>query len=307
MIECTNPRGAAAGRRVIETGAISMRTEPALPEPGGSVLARLGSLEVRLAATPQERRSAFALRYDIFCRQMGARLAGADPVAGIETDRFDAVCDHIIVCDRAQSGPAGPKVVGTYRALRPEAAVDGYYSQAEFDIAPLLARHAGLRFCEVGRSCVAPSHRSMRGIEALWCGLWAYAALHGIDAYFGAASFVGTDPCDHALPLSFLHHHVGAPKGWQVAAHPAHAVSMDLLPRSAIDPQAAQRALPPLIRGYMRVNAHVGETAFIDRHFGTTDVMIVTPLRAMPHAYRRRFTKVTGLGLDPVVMATDMQ
>lgn len=281
-----------------------MRTEPALPDPGGSVLARLGSLEVRIATTPEEHRAALALRYDVFCREMGARLAGADHAAGAETDGFDAPSDHIIVRDTAV--PGAP-VVGTYRALRPEAAVAGFYSQTEFDVAPLLARHADLRFCEVGRSCVALSHRSMRTIEGLWCGLWAYAALHGIDAYFGAASFPGTDPLVHALPLSYLHHHVGAPEGWRVAAHPPHGVAMDLLAPAAIDPHAALRALPPLIRGYMRVNAHVGETAYIDRQFGTTDVMIITPLRAMPQAYRRRFAKVTGRVLRPVGIAADLQ
>lgn len=259
------------------------------------MLARLGSLEVRLARSEAEREAAFALRHAVFCTEMGASLPGADPVRGIETDRFDPFCDHIIVCDTAladdKDGTA--PVVGAYRAMRPQMAVEGFYSRSEFDIGPLFGNHPGLSFCEVGRSCVAATHRSMRAIEALWCGLWAYAARHGIDVYFGAASFPGTDPCAHAPALSFLHHHVGAPRDWSVEAIGPTAIAMDLVKKHEIDPKAAIRAMPPLIRGYMRVNAHVGRTAYIDRQFGTIDVMIVTPLRAMPAAYQRRFISVT--------------
>lgn len=270
-------------------------TQPVSRTHAAPVLARLGGLEVSLAESEEDLQAAFNLRYTVFCTEMGARLPGADPLGRTETDRFDKRCDHIIVRDTSAPGYDGTaRVVGTYRALRSEIAKGDFYSQNEFDIAPLLARHSDQHFCEVGRSCVAASHRSSRTIEALWCGLWAYAARHGIDVYFGAASFHGADPDQHALPLTFLDRHVGAPAQWQVFAHPGVGVSMDRLEANAVDRRAAIRAMPALIRGYMRVNAHVGQQAFIDPQFGSTDVMIVTRLARMPDVWKRHFVSVTG-------------
>src|SRR5262245_54870141 len=65
---------------------------------------------VRLAGTRAEVRAAQRLRYAVFGEEMGARLASA--ALGLDRDRFDAYCDHLIV-------RAGGNVVGTYRSLPP--------------------------------------------------------------------------------------------------------------------------------------------------------------------------------------------
>lgn len=270
------------------------------------LLARMGSLEVRLATSDEEKRAAWALRHAVFVAERGLALHPA----GLETDRFDPFCDHVIVRDLAHRGPGGlPPVVGTYRALRPERAVEGFYADAEFDLAPLFARHGGLRFCEVGRSCVAPSHRTKRTLEALWRGLFVYARRHGIDVYFGAASFPGTDPAPHAMALSWLCHNAAHPH-WSAPARPAGAVVMDRIAPAAIDARAALRDMPPLLRGYLRIGAHVGRTAYIDPVFSTIDVLVLAPLANAPILWRRRFETLTGEGFDnrraPVGIAPDM-
>lgn len=271
------------------------------------VLARHGSLEVRLAANGQEIGAAMRLRHAVFSAEMGL-FADA---SGVETDRFDALCDHIVVRDLEKTTPEGsPPVVGTYRALRPEATEIGFYSDAEFDLAPLLARHPGLRFCEVGRSCVARTHRSQPTLEALWRGLFVYAARHGIDVYFGAASFPGTDLDAHAMSLSWLYHNAVGRGHWAADARPSGAVGMDLVASEAIDSRLALRAMPPLLRGYLRIGAHVGQRAFIDPLFGTTDVLVIAPLDAAPGLWRRRFETATATGLGkppgPVGIAPDL-
>ena len=53
---------------------------------------------------------------------------------------------------------------------------------------------------------------------------------------------------------------------------------MDRMPPEAIDMKAALHALPPLIKGYLRLGAYIGDGAVIDRQFGTTDVMIILPV-----------------------------
>lgn len=258
-------------------------------------LARLGQFDVRLAATAAERHAAYRLRYEVFHRERGVDAPWMDHHGHIEADAFDPFCQHIIVIDRhARTLDDGPAIVGTYRVMARPAPGLGYYAEHEFGLAGLLEGHPQLVFCEVGRSCVAPAYRAMRTIEVLWCGLWAFACQNGIDAYFGAASFPGTDPKEHALALSYLHHHARATGRWRIPARRAHALGMDQLAPQTLDRHAALRAMPPLVRGYLRVNAVFGDQAWIDHKFSTTDVFVLTRLAAAPLAYRQRLERVTG-------------
>ncbi|WP_164730480.1 GNAT family N-acetyltransferase [Pelagibacterium montanilacus] len=265
-----------------------------------------------LARTAAELRAAQRLRYEVFVAELDARPPGADRLARLEADRFDPHCDHIIVRDRSRpDAVAGGAIVGACRVQPPEAAGEGFSSQAEFDIAPLLARHAGLRFCEVGRSCVARTHRTQRTIEVLWYGLWAYACRAGIDVYFGTASLPGADPERHRAVLAYLHARVGAPRDWAVDALGGGAVAMEGPTGGAMSRARALRAMPPLLRGYLRVNAHVGRSAFLDTAFSTTDVLVIARLALMPTGYRDRARRVTGLDLPkpsrPVGIPADLQ
>jgi putative hemolysin len=64
---------------------------------------------------------------------------------------------------------------------------------------------------------------------------------------------------------------------------------MDRLPKEKIDVKAALRALPPLIKGYLRLGAFVGGGAVIDRQFGTIDVLIVLPVEEIDSRYFDHF------------------
>ncbi len=72
---------------------------------------------------------------------------------------------------------------------------------------------------------------------------------------------------------------------WSVRAHEALRVEMDRMPLAAIDERAALRALPPLVKGYLRLGAMVGDGAVVDRQFGTTDVLMVLPVAAIAARY----------------------
>jgi putative hemolysin len=176
--------------------------------------------------------------------------------------------------------------------LRQQLAEDfgGFYTAGEFDIAPLIARHRDLSFLELGRSCVLPPYRNKRTVELLWQGIWNYVLLNRLDVMFGCASLEGTDPHRLALPLSFLHHYCRAPEPWRARALPERYVGMDRLSKEAVDPKAALRALPPLIKGYLRLGCYIGDGAVIDHQFGTTDVLIILPVAALNERYVEHFT-----------------
>lgn len=261
--------------------------------PAPATLGRLGPLEVRLATTKQEVKRAQKLRYRVFY-QDGSAIADAPTLlARRDKDAFDRICDHLLVIDHAAKPSLSGKqpVVGTYRLLRQEIADrhGGFYTENEFDIGGLIAQHAGLRFLELGRSCVLPPYRNKRTVELLWHGIWTYVRRHGVDVMLGCASFEGTDPDRLALPLSFLHHYAPAPEAWRARAHPSRYVEMNRMPKHAVDQKAALRELPPLIKGYLRLGATIGEGAVIDDQFGTTDVLIVLPVSAISARYIEHF------------------
>lgn len=259
------------------------------------VLGRLGSLEVRLATTKKDIRKAQRLRYHVFYEEMSAIPNAASLLARRDMDEYDAICDHLLVIDydvpRKPFRSAKPKVVGTYRLLRQEVADRhaGFYTAAEFDIQPVIDANPQARFLELGRSCVLKPYRNKRTVELLWQGIWNYVQFHRIDVMFGCASLEGTDPQKMALPLSFLHHFSRSPGEWLVRALPDRYVSMDILNKEGIDPKAALRSLPPLIKGYLRLGGTIGEGAVVDRQFGTTDVLVMLPVSAISGRYIDHF------------------
>ncbi len=257
------------------------------------LLGRLGSLEVRLATRTKEVRRAQRLRFRVFYDELSAVPNPASLIARRDFDQYDALCDHLLVIDHAATPfrKAEPRVVGTYRLLRQEVAdrAFGFYSAGEYEIERLVEANPSARFLELGRSCVLPAYRNKRTIELLWHGIWAYVLHHRIDAMIGCASLDGTDPTRLALPLSFLHHHASAPEPWRVRAVSGRYVSMNMLAKDAIDPKAALAALPPLIKGYLRIGATFGDGAVIDPQFGTTDVLAVLPVAAISRRYIDHF------------------
>lgn len=261
------------------------------------IYGRIGNLEVRMAASRQDIRAAQRLRYEVFYEEMSASPSAVATLRRLDQDPYDASCDHLLVVDRTPRETLPwrnlrrPRVVGTYRILRQDVAdrAGGFYSASEFDLAPLLARKRDYRFMEVGRSCVLKPYRNKRSVELLWHGLWTYARERRLDVMLGCASFEGTDAGAHAMALSFLHHYAAAPPDWTCHALPHLKKPMDLLPKEAVDVRAALKAMPPLIKGYLRLGAFTGTGAVIDRQFNTIDVLIILPVEKIDPRYFEHF------------------
>lgn len=263
----------------------------AAARPSEGLLGRIGNLETRIARNEREIDAAQAVRYRVFIEEMGAKIAPDATRRKRDIDAWDAVCDHLLVLDRSVEGDPEDQIVGTYRLLRHDVARShgGFYSATEFEVESLMARHPEKRFMELGRSCVLPEYRTKRTVELLWQGCWAYALMHRVDAMFGCGSFPGIRPEEHALALSFLYHHAVARGEWAVRALPGLYREMDLMPVEAINPRKALAAMPPLIKGYLRLGAMIGEGAVVDHAFNTTDALIVLPISSISDRYRNYY------------------
>ncbi|MFC0244917.1 GNAT family N-acetyltransferase [Falsochrobactrum ovis] len=255
--------------------------------PPSNILGRIGSLEVRLANSRDAIEAAQELRFRVFFEEMGARKENIEEVELRDADRFDTACDHLLVYDTSLPLPEHKQIVGTYRLMRSEQAekTKGFYSADEFDIQKLIDTRPGINPLELGRSCVQAEYRSKRTVELLWQGAWAYCRRYSIDVMFGCASFHGPVPAAHALGLSFLHNHCRATPDWDVSALPHRYQTMDMMPVEAINNKVALFSMPPLIKGYLRLGAMIGDGAVIDEAFGTTDVFIILPIERISSRY----------------------
>ena len=244
-------------------------------------------LSVRLATSEADLRAAQRLRYDVFVDELGGDGPLVDHEARLERDRFDPFYDHLLLVDEARSGA----VVGVYRLMREDQAARAgqFYSEDEYDLAAL--RESGRRLLELGRSCLAPAYRGGPGMFHLWQGLASYVAEHGIDMLFGVASFHGTDIARLSAPLSLLHHRHLAPERLRVRARAEHFQPMDLVPEAQIDRRAAMLQVPALIKAYLRLGGFVGEGAFVDRAFNTTDICLVMDTERLSATQRAIYAK----------------
>jgi putative hemolysin len=246
-----------------------------------------GSLKVRLAVSADDIRRAQALRYRIFYEEMGAHPSAEAVAHKRDVDRFDDVCDHLLVTD-VVDGADAPRVVGTYRMLRRSVAErTGFYSESEYELGGLVDHPSEI--LEVGRSCVDLNYRGRAVMQLLWQGIAAYVYRHQIGLLFGCASLPGTEPKTMRRALAYLYHHHLAPDHLRPRALPHRYVPMNQMPADAIDTAAAWRELPPLVRGYLRLGGRVGDGAVIDPDFNTTDVCIVLETEQVTAKYLRHY------------------
>jgi L-ornithine Nalpha-acyltransferase len=250
------------------------------------LLATSGNLSVIVSRDREDVIAAQRLRYEVFYEELHAQPDATTKAARRDIDDFDAFCEHLLVGETQ----AINRPVATYRLMRRQAALQkgGFYSEAEFDLAPLFRRHPQLEFLELGRACVLASHRTRPTISLLWQAIWNYVRANGIDVMFGCLSLEGTDPAAHEARLSYLAQNFPAPAEWRVKALASRAAPTNM---SSVDYDDAlvARTLPPLLKGYLRLGCYIGEGAVIDRQFNSTDVFVLLPVAKINSRYFARF------------------
>ena len=246
-------------------------------------------ISVRLTNDPREIEEAQRLRYRVFYKELAAAADREMAAARLDRDDFDKYTDHLIVTDDHR--PEGDQIVGTYRLLRQDVATkfNGFYTSTEFDITPLL--NSGSTILELGRSCVMPEYRTRPVLQLLWQGIADYMTNHKIDLLFGCASLHGTDIKNISTPLSYLHHFHLAPEHLRPRALKGRYINMDIIPKEDIDRKRAFSKLPPLIKGYLRIGAMIGDGAVIDEQFNTTDVCILMQTSMVSNRYRKHYER----------------
>jgi putative hemolysin len=237
------------------------------------------TVEVSWAKHQDEVREAQRLRYEVFGKEMGARLP--QTVSGHDIDLFDDYCEHLLVRDGASGA-----VIGTYRVLTPAQAkrVGGTYTDTEFDLTRL--RFMRERMVELGRSCVHAEHRHGGVILALWGALFEFMARNQLDTMIGCAS----------IPM--LHNGIvsgdAAASMWkQLSKTNLASIEFHALPRLPLPIEELDSDLPveppALIRGYLRLGAKILGAPAWDPDFNTADLPMLMQVKDLPNRYRKHF------------------
>lgn len=254
------------------------------------------TFETRIATSADDIRTAQALRYSVFVDELEGDGPLVDHENKLERDRFDAHAEQLILLDTTRS--AGTQVVGVYRLMDQQAALAAgqFYSEDEFDLAPLMT--SGRALLELGRSCLHPDYRGGAAMMHLWQGLAGVVRDKGAEILFGVASFHGQDVEAFAQPLSLLARDHLAPPDLRVTATNYQNMAL----RSDIDRVSAMKQVPALIKAYLRLGGFVGDGAFVDTAFNTTDICLVLDTarmnarqRAIYGAHRMRSGNDVGL------------
>jgi putative hemolysin len=230
----------------------------------------------RLARSSDEIRAAQALRFQIFNVELNEGLARSH-FTGLDEDRFDVVCDHLIVEHLATQ-----QIVGTYRLQtgRNAEAFFGYYCAQEFEFGVFEPWRAEI--VELGRACVHQQHRNLTVLGLLWKGIADYARQSGARYLFGCSSITSQNPAVGASAYSDLcRKHLIEPR-WRTRPISSYECSLRLLDAEPV-------TIPKLLRAYLALGAKICGPPALDQQFKTIDFLTLLDLEKLPALARQRF------------------
>lgn len=270
---------------------------PPEAEPASRIHADVGRYRLRLAETAEDREAACRLRFKVFNIELGEGLESSYNT-GLDVDRFDAVCEHLLVEDKSSR-----RVVGTYRMQSGETAAQrlGYYSEQEFCLKPYEPLRAGI--LELGRASIDREHRTPEVLMLLWRGIAQYATDMGLRYLLGCSSLNSNNPAEgwqmyrqlenFRVPSEFETAPTAAyacPVEFQDAdAQPTACQTDRLMPNSSHATPAMQVKVPKLLKTYLAIGARIAAPPAWDREFRTIDFLTLLDLKLLSAAARNRF------------------
>jgi putative hemolysin len=267
---------------------------PSLPAPAKPrIHAEVGRYRLRLAQSAEDRDAACRLRFKVFNIELGEGLQSAYRT-GLDTDRFDLFCEHLLVEDKLEENPAR-RIVGTYRMQSGTTAARhmGYYSEQEFNFAPYEPLRGDI--LELGRASIDREHRTPEVLTLLWRGIAQYATDMGLRYLIGCSSLNSKDPAEGWQMYRQLEHY-RVPPEFETEPTAAYACPREQDSRHAQPPALQQdqpsptpQKVPKLLKTYLAIGARIGGPPAWDRDFGTIDFLTLLDLRLIAPSARNRF------------------
>ena len=250
---------------------------------------KVNEYEVRLTRSGEERRQVRNLRYRVFCEEEGAYATQEQKALQEEYDDYDRYAEYMAVFHN-------DKVVGTYRIINRESAekLGGFYTETEYNISKI--KRVKGNIMEMSRACIDIDYRDSLAVRLLWLGLANYILANKIVLVFGVSSFVGTKPAEFAHCFSYLYYNHLSPISLRPVVLPEKMNNVDrsqtrmnILPRTHVDEKLAWAQMTPILKGYMRLGAKVGQGIFVDEPFNSCDVFTFMKTKDINKVYQKHF------------------
>lgn len=136
--------------------------------------------KVLIAKDQALKEAIYKQRYEVFCREYGYLNPDNYP-DGLETDPFDAYCEHIAAFDRTGN------MVGSIRMLHHSPI--GYPTQISYDIGDYLTPYDPSTISELSRIIIAPGYRGFASARMIL--LSAYQPIFRRSRELGIKVWVG--------------------------------------------------------------------------------------------------------------------
>jgi putative hemolysin len=239
-------------------------------------LAATDRFRVGMAQTLEDVIECQRLRYLVFNCELGEGLESSTSM-GLDRDRFDFICDHLMVCD-AVTG----QLSGTYRMQNGYRAKGnlGYYGESFFDFGPFESLRAEV--LELGRACVREEYRNTNVLNMLWKGIAKYAESCKARYLIGCSSLSSQDENEGIALYEVLREkYLVEPS---LRTKPVAGCECKSTGSHVSPPRT-----PRLFRAYLDISARVCGPPAIDREFKTIDFLTLVDLQALPDRVRTRF------------------
>ncbi len=275
MIAETSPLPAAS-----QNAPIDAPEYPCFGESLPDLQMREGRYRVRFASDLDDLDEILKLRFEVFNLELGEGLETSF-LTGRDFDEYDLACHHLMVIEEASGD-----VVGTYRIQTGAMAAEakGFYSAAEFDLShlPLELLEDSI---ELGRACIARSHRNTQALYLLWKGLAAYITHNHKRFLFGCCSLTSQNAREGKLMMDLLEREGHLHSDLYVPPQPG----VECYPPGFEVDEPLDVKVPKVFRTYLRIGAKVCGPPAIDRAFKTIDFFVIFDVLTLDIQARQMF------------------
>lgn len=242
---------------------------------------------VKTTDSPAELQEALKLRHDVFLEE----LLKKKKRSGVDRDKFDKHCDHLIIIDKRIN-----KVIGTYR-LQSSLHTKKWYTATEFHMRHI-KKLPGNKL-ELGRACVHRDYRNGITIALLWDGISAYIAASESSYLFGCSSIKTLDREEMKLIYNYLKlnghvsdEHRVRPKGKFKVPGLKKQVKRNTRTYDSLENSVIKEKIPSLLASYLKVGAKVCGIPARDKSFKCIDFLTLMNVDDIATAYRRKHNVV---------------
>ncbi len=231
---------------------------------------QVGPYILQMATTQKQVLDCFKLRHQVFCVEM----AENPKVSGLDYDRYDNFCDHLIIFHEPTQ-----KIVGTYRFNFSETA-EAFYTQSEFDLHDWISSQTK-PFVELGRACIEKDHRRGIVVTLLWRGIAEYMKALNVEKLIGCSSLKVIDTRSSALVYKYFETK-GLLTNKILRPHNNYEMK-DLFfwllvfskGLTAEQMQEAEDLMPSLLKSYLKAGAKVASYPAYDAAFKCIDFVTI--------------------------------